>query len=64
VRFSRDGFQSVRKDAVVVSAGRSVTVDAALPPQALSSTVTGTAQVDDQNIAPKTDIPASDLPVT
>jgi iron complex outermembrane recepter protein len=64
VRFSRDGFQSVRKDAVVVAAGLTVTLDAALQPQARSSTVTVTAQVDDQNVASKTDIPASDLPVT
>jgi hypothetical protein len=39
VQFSHDGFQSVRKDAVV-AAGRTVTLDAALPPQALNSTVT------------------------
>jgi len=64
VQFSRDGFQSVRKENMVVTAGVTVTLDAALPPQALSSTVTDTAQVDDQNVASKTDIPASDLPVT
>ena len=64
LQFSRDGFRSVRKDAVVVAAGQTVTVDAALPPQALSPTVTVTAHVDDQNVASKTDIPASDLPVT
>ncbi len=64
VQFSHDGFQSVRKGEVVVAAGGTVTVDAALLPKALNSTVTVTARVDDQNVASKTDIPAPDLPVT
>ena len=63
VQFTHDGFQPVKKDAVVV-AGRTLTLDAALTPQSLSSTVTVTAQIDDQNVASKTDIPAADLPVT
>ncbi len=64
VQFSHDGFQSVRKGEVGVAAGGTVTVDAALLPKALNSTVTVTARVDDQNVASKTDIPAPDLPVT
>lgn len=63
VEFSHDGFQSSKKD-VVVAAGRTLTLDTALTPQSLTSTVTVTAQVDDQNVASKTDIPPSDLPVT
>ena len=64
LQFSHDGFKPLRKDAVLVVAGRTVKLDAALRPQALNSSVTVTAQVDDQNVASKTDIPAADLPVT
>jgi len=64
ILFSRDGFQTVKKENVTVAANQSVVLDAVLHPQSLSVNVTVTAQVDDQNVASKTDIPAEALPVT
>jgi hypothetical protein len=54
VQFSHDGFQSVRKDAVV-AAGRTVTLDAALPPQALNSTVGSRRCVDNRRQSGRAD---------
>ncbi len=64
VVYSRDGFQTLKKDGVAVDADRTTTLDAVLSPQGVSASITVTAQVDDQNVASKTDIPASALPVT
>jgi len=64
VLFSRDGFETVKKENVVAVADQTVALDAVLSPQGVSVSVTVTGQVDDQNVASKTDIPAIDLPVT
>jgi len=64
VLFSRDGFQTVKKEKVVAAADQTVTLDAVLSPQEVSVRVTVTAQVEDQNVASKTDIPNIAMPVT
>lgn len=64
MQFSHGGFQTTRKEGIVLAGGQTVPLDIVLPPQRVTTNLTVVAQQEDYSVASKTDISSVDLPVT